>query len=115
MPGLPASPLDIQLVRATDLHPAPCKNVGGATREIAVQPAGAAFDTFLWRVSMADVAQPGPFSSFAGIDRIIVLLQGGSMVLTDSDSGTRHVLHHAEPLCSAGEALIHAELPDGAT
>lgn len=115
MPGSPASKIDFQLVRATDLHAAPWKNGGGATREIAVEPPGAAFDSFLWRVSMADVAQPGPFSSFTGIDRIIVLLQGGSMVLIDSTSGARHVLHHAEPLRFAGEAPIHAELPDGAT
>jgi hypothetical protein len=46
------------------------------TTEIAVYPAGATLDAFLWRVSIADVERDGPFSRFPGIDRTIVLLEG---------------------------------------
>lgn len=115
MPGLPASPIDIQLIRAADLQPVPWKNGAGVTREIAVEPPGASFDSFLWRISVANVDQAGPFSRFDGIDRIIAVLQGGIMVLNDTATGATHSLRPAEPFRFPGETSIHAELPDGAT
>ena len=54
----------------------PWKNGGGATVEIAVFPVGAGLDDFEWRVSMAEVETPGPFSVFPGIDRAIAILEG---------------------------------------
>jgi environmental stress-induced protein Ves len=49
------------LLRGVDLVAAPWKNGGGVTREVAAFPAGAGLDAFVWRVSIADVAQAGPF------------------------------------------------------
>lgn len=115
MTGLPPSDIDLQLIRAAELQPVPWKNGGGTTREIAVEPPGSAFDTFLWRISMADVDQAGPFSTFEGIDRIIAVIQGGAMVLNDTATGTAHVLQRAEPFSFPGETPISAELPDGPT
>jgi environmental stress-induced protein Ves len=54
----------------------PWKNGGGITREVAVFPAGASMDDFLWRVSMAEVIEAGPFSLFANIDRHLTVLKG---------------------------------------
>lgn len=59
-------PLRLSLIRAEQLVASPWKNGGGVTREIAAQPPGASLDGFAWRVSVADVAQPGPFSRFPG-------------------------------------------------
>ncbi|MFN9927385.1 MAG: HutD family protein, partial [Phenylobacterium sp.] len=59
------------LLRAADRLAVPWKNGGGITRELAVWPPGASFDDFVWRVSMAEVHQDGPFSSFPGVDRIL--------------------------------------------
>lgn len=62
----------------------PWKNGGGRTTEIAAHPPGAAFDGFVWRVSVAEVDCNGPFSRFPGIDRTIVLLEGAGMRLRGS-------------------------------
>jgi environmental stress-induced protein Ves len=71
----------VHLLTPADFHPMPWKNGAGRTTEIAVHPAGAALDAFDWRVSIADVERDGPFSRFPGIDRTIVLLEGGGMRL----------------------------------
>lgn len=115
MPGRPSLDFSLELIRAADLQPIPWKNGGGTTREITIEPPGATFDTFLWRISMADVDQAGPFSAFAGIDRIIAVMQGGAMVLNDGNTGASHILRPAQPFSFAGETPIHAELPDGPT
>ena len=44
------------LLAAKDRIAQPWKNGGGVTREIAVEPPGAGFDSFGWRVSTAVVA-----------------------------------------------------------
>ncbi|MFM0199958.1 HutD family protein [Paraburkholderia fungorum] len=115
------------LIRGADLVAAPWKNGGGVTREVAAFPLNAGLDTFTWRVSIADVAQAGPFSAFAGIDRTLVLLSGAGMLLDETDgtndtesSGAHAVKTHAltQPLAIAqfaGEARIDARLVDGAT
>jgi uncharacterized protein len=103
------------LIRGADLLAVPWKNGGGVTREIAAYPYGAEFDTFVWRVSLADVAQPGPFSAFAGIDRTLVLLSGAGMRL-DEAQGRTHALEHPYDIARfAGETAIDARLVDGAT
>lgn len=40
-----------------------------------VLPPGAGMDSFAWRVSVATIARPGPFSAFPGVDRQIMLLE----------------------------------------
>jgi environmental stress-induced protein Ves len=112
------------LIRGAELVAAPWKNGGGVTREVAAFPPSAGLDAFTWRVSIADVAQAGPFSRFAGIDRTLVLLSGAGMLLDETDDtdgiGARAVKTHAltQPLDIArfaGEAKIDARLVDGAT
>jgi environmental stress-induced protein Ves len=93
----------------TSLVAAPWKNGGGVTRELACFPAGAGFDDFLWRVSIADVHQSGPFSRFPGIDRVILLLDGGGMVL-HGDEGEHALTTELAPHAFRGEAQVDAEL-----
>ncbi|AOJ68285.1 MULTISPECIES: HutD/Ves family protein [Burkholderia] len=115
-----SSTMQATLIRADSLVASPWKNGGGVTREIAAHPsgeraAGGAFDAFAWRVSVADVAQAGPFSRFAGVDRTLVLLAGAGMTLVDAD-GARHELRAPlERAAFAGEAELAAELHDGPT
>lgn len=82
-------------------------------------PPDAGLDAFTWRVSIAEVAQAGPFSRFPGIDRTLVLLSGAGMLLDEtSDSGGAVVHALTQPLDLArfaGEAAIDARLVDGAT
>jgi len=112
----------VALRRGADLVASPWKNGGGVTHEIAVAPAaaeGVSLDAFAWRVSVADVAQPGPFSRFDGVDRTLVLLEGAGMVLDEAGPGaTTHTHTLAKPLDIArfaGETSIDARLVDGPT
>lgn len=91
----------------------PWKNGGGTTQEIACGAAPGAFD---WRVSVARIEADGPFSSFPGVDRVIVLLDGAGVRLRSNDSGIDHWLDvPLVPWAFPGEAAITATClgPDG--
>lgn len=68
----------MKLIRYADLLETPWKNGGGVTRTIAARTED---DATLWRLSMADVAQGGPFSNFAGLTRSLTVVSGDGMVL----------------------------------
>jgi environmental stress-induced protein Ves len=99
------------ILRAADRPAVPWKNGGGTTREVAVWPPGAGFDTFDWRVSIAEVTSAGPFSIFGGIDRTMAILRGrlalrfaGRTVELDASS---------EPLSFAGDVACDGLPLDG--
>lgn len=99
-----------------ELPARPWKNGGGVTREIAVAPRGAGHEDFDWRLSVAEIERDGPFSSFDGVDRQIVLLRGAGLRLHEAATGASHAL--AEPGVAhafAGEAPVVASLIDGPT
>jgi len=77
-----------------DYRRMPWKNGGGSTLELLQEasPDGG----FNWRLSIADVASPGPFSAFAGIDRHIMLMDGNGMVLSFANEAPPVVI--AKPL-----------------
>jgi len=96
-----------------DLIASKWKNGGGTTRELAVYPEGAPFDSLLWRVSIADIAESGPFSVFAGLDRVIVLLEGDGINMV-FENGTTHDLKRLfEPYRFPGEEPVVAHLAGG--
>ena len=77
----------LQCLRAQDYPRMPWKNGGGFTEEIT-RDAGDGLDGFGWRLSIADIEASGGFSSFAGYQRIISVLQGDGMQLTvDGEQG----------------------------
>jgi environmental stress-induced protein Ves len=86
------------------------RNGGGETREIVSWPQGAA--QFDWRASVATIAQDGPFSAFAGIDRSITLIAGDSVRLWGED-GEDFILTTGKPLAFAGELALHATIGHG--
>lgn len=65
-------------LRAADYVVMPWRNGGGVTHEIARDPAEGDFD---WRLSMATVAEDGPFSIFPGVDRTLTVLTGAGIAL----------------------------------
>lgn len=94
------------------------RNGGGETREIVSWPPGAA--DFSWRVSIATIAQDGPFSVFAGIDRSITLLNGAGVHLLSehlfAEQRVDHALiHPGEPFAFSGDVALSARRIDGAT
>jgi uncharacterized protein len=73
------------VLRESDYATVPWKNGGGLTREILkVPPDAAAFD---WRLSLATIEQPGPFSAFDGYDRTLVLIRGAGVELDFGSQG----------------------------
>jgi environmental stress-induced protein Ves len=110
-----AENMTVSVIRVKDLLPSPWKNGTGVTREVANHPAGAGLELFAWRVSIADVAAPGPFSQFEGVDRTLILLACDDMRFTES-SGHVHVLGKMLDVARfPGESQVDAELLNGAT
>ncbi|MEV6525968.1 HutD family protein [Longispora sp. NPDC051575] len=102
----------MQILRAADRVPTPWLNGGGVTREVAAGPPGAGLSGFDWRVSLADVAASGPFSAFAGIDRIITVVAGAGMTLT-VDGVPTTVTDGYGPFAFPGDAATDCVLVDG--
>ncbi|MFG2792551.1 HutD family protein [Streptomyces sp. NPDC048419] len=104
--------MTVHVLRADDRPAVPWKNGGGLTREVASAPSQAGMSDFVWRASLADVAEPGPFSRFEGVDRIITLVDGPGMVLTVD--GTSHTVSEPYvPFPFPGEATTDCRLLGG--
>jgi len=103
------------IIREHDCPIVPWKNGMGMTREIAVQPSESAVDDFLWRVSVAEVNSAAPFSSFPGIDRHIVLLDGAGFTMTLDDDRMHPLDTPFVPFAFAGESTVAVTLIDGST
>jgi environmental stress-induced protein Ves len=103
------------LIPFAGLSPAPWKNGGGSSTEIAIGPPGASVHNFEWRISLATISHSGPFSSFAGVDRTLALVEGPGLTL-DID-GTRHILLDIDDgvIAFDGEAAVSATLHEAST
>jgi hypothetical protein len=89
----------------------PWKNGGGLTREIVRIPLESRMDDFRWRVSIAELSADGSFSTFEGVDRVIMLLSGAGVHLGSSDGAVDHRLDTPlTPFAFAGERDISASL-----
>lgn len=91
----------------------PWKNGGGTTLQLAISPAGAGLEDFAWRISSAQVAVGGAFSSFPDIDRSLTVLAGKGLCLQRED-GRIETLHSGGAIAAfPGEEAIDAQLLDG--
>lgn len=68
----------LQRFDLSHIPPEPWRNGGGWTRTVASQHVGT---RLRWRISAADITQPGAFSVFEGIDRTAVLMRGAGLAL----------------------------------
>jgi uncharacterized protein len=100
-------PLDT-IRRFAARRPDPWRNGGGITREIA---SGDTVGKFAWRLSLADVEQPGAFSLFPDTERIITVVGGQGMVL--DIEGQEHTVEPGRPFHFSGDAAVTASLPTG--
>lgn len=99
-------------LRPTDYTRMAWKNGLGATTEIYRHDAPDG--TMLWRVSIAGVAEDGPFSVFEGYDRHIMTIAGRGMVLEGGPDGPIRVAPTFEPAFFSGDWTITARLLGGA-
>lgn len=89
----------------------PWKNGGGTTTELWRSPATDPFDV---RVSVAEVEQSGPFSTFPECDRAIVMIAGEGMVL-EHEQRHRVALQLDVPHLFSGDVATSCLLTAGAT
>ena len=101
-------------LKAEDRVATPWRNGGGVTREVMAFPPGADLAGFDWRVSIADVADDGPFSLFPGIDRLMAVLSGVGVRLEIEGQGAIDVGPGDAPAAFAGDGRTTGVLIDGA-
>ena len=100
-----------QVLRAKDYPRMPWKNGGGSTEEIT-RDAGDGLDGFGWRLSIADIGESGGFSTFAGYQRVITVLQGDGMTLRVDGQDTPALLP-LNPFAFSGESQVSCTLLGG--
>lgn len=71
----------LQLVRAQDCVRSRWHNGHGWTREIHAEPLADDVLPWQWRLSIAEITAPAPFSPLPGVDRELVLLHGEGLSL----------------------------------
>lgn len=98
-------------VRLDDVPPAPWRNGGGTTRELLAWPGREHWNV---RVSVADVTQGGPFSSFPGVERWFAVLSGEGVKLRIGDRAT-DLRADSAPMRFDGGATTTCDLLGGAT
>jgi len=107
-----SSPLCSSILRFGDARRMRWKNGAGWTSEIMRVPDG---DDWDWRMSIAEIEADAPFSTFPGVDRELVLLDGNGLRLRFEDGAVHEVLPPHGRLRFAGERGARAELLDGPT
>lgn len=108
--------MSMQFFSSSALPAAPWKNGGGTTQEVVCWPPGASIDSFAWRISIAQIARSGPFSAFAGVDRVITLLGGDGVHLQAADASVDHWLQHClQPFAFSGDVALDCQLLGGAS
>ena len=98
------------VLRHRDRVAGPWANGGGITYEVLRSPQGAA--DFDWRLSIAEIASNGPFSTYPGVDRVLILLRGAMDLEID---GMSHEVPRFSPIEFAGESHVEARLSQGPT
>ena len=98
------------LLRAADRVASRWANGGGITREVVAWPDPGDWQ---WRISLAEVAESGPFSILSDVDRTIVLVSQGRLAL---DFGTHAIeLSRWVPFDFRGEAPVFGRIGGTAT
>lgn len=87
----------------------PWKNGGGVSVDIAWDRET---DGEAWRLGRTPITAPGPFSDYAGSDRLQVLVAGRGLVLKTPD-GEIDVRQPFRPVRFAGETAITSQLESG--
>ena len=101
----------VKIIGPNDRRITRWKNGQGWTAEIAISPEDATLDSFDWRISIAGTDQGGPFSTFPGIDRTLLILKG-AIRLTIGDDPPVVLDPNSAPVHFAGELPTAATLTE---
>jgi len=92
--------------------PAPWKNGGGVTHEVATFPVDASIEDFKWRLSIADVDAAAPFSLLNESDRILTVLVGRMELIVGHEQRVV-TLQPGQPFAFPGEAAVAGRPVEG--
>ena len=96
-----------RVIRPQDWQRQIWKNGQGTTNQLLIEEDA---QGIIWRVSIAEVKQDGPFSIFAGFERVIALLDGDGFTM-NFDGGASHTLERRfQDFTFAGDSQIHCKL-----
>ncbi len=106
---------EVRLIAPEAARRVPWRNGRGTTRELAIWPPGSelARSDFEWRLAQARVSEPGPFSDFAGYERLLVVVEGAGLVLEHGQAAPRQAARLLEPCQFPGDLVTTALLPQG--
>lgn len=94
-------------IRLDEAFSAPWRNGGGTTRELLAWPHKEDWNV---RVSVAEIAQGGPFSSYPGVTRWFAVLSGPGVKLNE-----RSLDGSSPPLRFDGANAVRCDLTEGKT
>jgi len=109
---MPTAPASARVIPANEYRRERWRNGAGWTREICRAPGR---DDWDWRLSIAEIEQDAPFSTFSGVDRELVLLSGNGLRLRFDDGATHQLDPPHGRLRFSGERSVTGELLDGRT
>jgi environmental stress-induced protein Ves len=95
-----------------DFQTLPWRNGLGSTVEL-ISESLEGHEAFSWRLSIASVANDGPFSDFSGYDRTLLLLEGTGITLNNPNGSSIELNSPLDCAYFKGEDLINASLHDG--
>lgn len=108
----------MRIIPFTNIEASPWINGGGSVKVIAEggmsQEGRLHFETgnhWDWRLSIADVRQPGAFSVLSDVKRVLTVVAGGPLQLTIN--GEYRLASAYQPLTFDGGAVTTAALPHG--
>lgn len=91
----------MRILRHQNYQTMPWKNGLGTTREIYCERQD---DRMIWRLSLALVSADGPFSNFAGLERILTVVKGKGLRLVGEEK--TYVARPFEPVHFSGGEKI---------
>jgi environmental stress-induced protein Ves len=103
----------MRVLRESSYVAVPWNNGGGITRDILREPSDGA--TFDWRLSLATIDSPGPFSVFDGCARTLVLVRGAGVQLSFGQHGYSRLSAVGHMVLFDGAWQTSCKLLDGAT
>ncbi|MBL8791130.1 MAG: HutD family protein [Rhizobiales bacterium] len=100
----------MQIIRRSHFRTVPWNNGGGITHEVSREDVDG---KMLWRLSLAEVGQDGPFSLFPGLARILTVIDGAGMDLVSPGGTLVHALPLLRPVYFSGDEELAGRLREG--
>ena len=100
----------MKIIRRSEFKSVPWKNQGGVTHEIAKREND---QNILWRLSIAEVTQNGPFSLFDGLHRSLTVITGAGMDLHGASGNLVHEAPLLLPITFSGNDVLTGVLRNG--